>query len=259
MARAPADADLPAYTVRESRRAKRARIDVSAAGRVEVVVPAGFPQRKVPKLIAENRQWLERALERVRQRQAERPELHQRLPERIRLAALDLEWPVAYPGTGKAGVRESSDGQLRVHAPDRRGARDALCNWVTRTAKAHLVPWAGAVGKELGLTAGTIRVRAQASRWGSCSGRGNLNLNRNLLFLAPEVVRYLLVHELAHTVHMDHSPKFWALVAHLEPDYRHLDHQLRGAGGHVPVWALADRLLPPDFFDESGTHPLAGV
>lgn len=249
MGSAPPAADAPAYTVRESRRAKRARINVSPAGRVEVVVPAGFPHRKIPELVAANRQWLERALERVRQRQADHPEMHQGLPERIRLAALDREWPVVYPGSGNAGARESADGHLRVHAPDRRGARDALCNWLGRTAKAHLVPWAGSVAGDLGLTAGAVRVRAQASRWGSCSQRGNLNLNRNLLFLAPEVVRYLLVHELAHTVHMDHSPDFWALVARLEPGYRDLDRQLRRAAGQVPVWALADRLLPTDFFD----------
>lgn len=249
MGSSPPEADPPGYTVRESRRAKRARIDVSAAGRVEVVVPAGFPKRQVPALVAENRQWLDRALERVRRRQAEHPELHQRLPQRIRLPALDREWPVDYPSNGNAGARENADGQLRVHAPDRRRSRDALCNWLARTAKAHLVPWAGSVAGELGLTAGAICVRAQASRWGSCSSKGNLNLNRNLLFLAPEVVRYLLVHELAHTVHMDHSRDFWALVARLEPDYRDLDRQLCRAAGQVPVWALAERLLPPDFFD----------
>ncbi|MEF8792878.1 M48 family metallopeptidase [Thiohalorhabdus sp.] len=259
MGGSPPETDPPAYTVRESGRAKRARINVSPAGRVEVVVPAGFPKRQVPELVAANRQWLERALERVRRRQAEHPELHQGLPERIHLPALDREWAVVYPGSGKAGARESADGQLRVHAPDRRGARDALCNWLARTAHAHLVPWAGSVAEELGLTTRGVRVRAQARRWGSCSERGNLNLNRNLLFLAPEVVHYLLVHELAHTVHMDHSPDFWALVARLEPDYRALDRQLRRAAGQVPVWALADRLLPSDFFDEPGTHPLAGV
>jgi hypothetical protein len=240
--------DLPPYTVRESRRAKRARIDVSPAGRVEVVVPAGFPRRQVPALLADHRQWLEGALARVERRQAANPELHARLPERIHLAALGREWPVTYPGSGRAGVREAG-GALRVHAPDRRGARDALCRWLARTAKTALVPWAQAVAGELGLTVAGVSVRAQASRWGSCSSKGTLSLNRNLLFLDPAVVRYLFVHELAHTVHMDHSPEFWALVGRLEPDYRGLDRKLRGAAREVPVWALPERLLPPDFFD----------
>jgi hypothetical protein len=240
--------DLPPYTVRESRRAKRARIDVSPAGRVEVVVPAGFPRGQVPALLADNRAWLERALARVAQRRAERPELHARLPERIHLAALDRAWPVTYPGSGAAGVREAG-GELRVHAPDRRSARDGLCRWLARTAKAELVPWAHAVAGELGLTVAGVSVRAQASRWGSCSSKGTLSLNRNLLFLEPAVVRYLLVHELAHTVHMDHSADFWALVGRLEPAYRALDKQLRGAAREVPVWALPERLLPPNFFD----------
>ena len=240
--------DLPPYTVRESRRAKRARIDVSPAGRVEVVVPAGFPRRQVPQLLADNRAWLERALARVERRAAEAPELHARLPERIRLPVVGQSWTVTYPGKGRAGVREAG-GELRVHAPDRRGARDGLCRWLARTAKAELVPWAHAVAGELGLSVAGVSVRAQASRWGSCSSKGTLSLNRNLLFLEPAVVRYLLVHELAHTVHMDHSPEFWALVGRLEPDYRALDQKLRGAAHEVPVWALPERLLPPDFFD----------
>lgn len=240
---------LPAYTVRESRRAKRARIDVSPAGRVEVVVPAGFPRRQVPQLLADNRAWLERALARVEQRAAEAPELHARLPERVRLPALAREWTVSYPGTGRAGVREAGAGELRVHAGDRRGARDALCRWLARTAKVELVPWAHAVAGELGLSVAGVSVRAQASRWGSCSSKGTLSLNRNLLFLEPAVVRYLFVHELAHTVHMDHSPDFWALVGRLEPGYRALDKKLRGAAREVPVWALPERLLPTDFFD----------
>ncbi|HKJ70905.1 MAG TPA: YgjP-like metallopeptidase domain-containing protein [Gammaproteobacteria bacterium] len=241
-------AKLPAYTVRESRRAKRARIDVSPAGRVEVVVPAGFPRRRVPALLADNLRWLERALARVERRRAEAPELHARLPQRIHLTALDRAWPVTYPGGGRAEAREAGGG-LRVHAPDVRGARDALCRWLARTAKAELVPWAHSVAGVVGLPVGGVSVRAQASRWGSCSAKGSLSLNRNLLFLEPAVVRYLLVHELAHTVHMDHSPDFWGLVGRLEPDYRALDRKLRGAAREVPVWALPERLLPTDFFD----------
>ncbi len=242
-------ADLPPYTIRESRRAKRVRIDVSPAGRVEVVVPAGFPADQVPYLLAEHRAWLERALDRIRRRRSGDPELHARLPERVHLPALGREWPVSYPGGGRSGARQSRDGELRVHAPDARGARDALCSWLARTAKAELMPWAYAVAGELGLKVAGVSVRAQASRWGSCSSRGTLSLNRNLLFLRPAVVRYLLVHELAHTVHMDHSPDFWSLVDRLEPNYRKLDRQLRGAAREVPAWALPERMLPPDFFD----------
>jgi predicted metal-dependent hydrolase len=66
--------------------------------------------------------------------------------------------------------------------------------------------------------------------------RGNLALNTKLLFLPPELLRYVLVHELCHTVHMNHSKDFWRLVECHEPRYRVLDQQLRAAWKPVPRW-----------------------
>lgn len=71
----------------------------------------------------------------------------------------------------------------------------------------------------VGVDYGTITIRAQRTRWGSCSSRGNLNFNC-LLMLAPENVReYVVVHELCHRKEMNHSPQFWAEVARVLPDF----------------------------------------
>lgn len=241
--------DLPDYSIRESKRAKRVRIDVTPAGRVEVVVPAGFPHDRVPKLLTERRGWLEEALARVRRPEAASGQRNDRLPYRVDLPALGRQWPVVYSGRGRGGTREDGEGQLRVHGPDPATARNGLCRWLGRIARAELVPWAYGLAEERGLTLDGTSIRAQATRWGSCSTRGRLNLNRNLLFLEPAIVRYLLLHELAHRVHLDHSPAFWSLVARWEPGYARLDRELRESGGRqVPLWALPDRLLPSDFF-----------
>ncbi len=87
-------------------------------------------------------------------------------------------------------------------------------------AKQRIPPRAAHYAQLLGVTFGRITIRAQRTRWGSCSAAGNLNFNC-LLMLAPEAVAdYVIVHELCHRKEMNHSPRFWAEVEKVLPDYR---------------------------------------
>jgi len=108
---------------------------------------------------------------------------------------------------------------------------------LARDARAHLLPRLQALSRETGLRYRRARIAGQQTLWGSCSSRGTISLNYKLLFLPRELARYVLVHELAHTVHADHSPAFWGLVRRHEPDYEDLHDQLRDAGRWVPAWA----------------------
>ena len=83
----------------------------------------------------------------------------------------------------------------------------------------------------LGVTHGRITIRAQRSRWGSCSSKGNLNFNCLLALVPDDVLNYVIVHELCHLLEMNHSPAFWANVALLLPDYKKQRQWLKDNGG----------------------------
>lgn len=85
----------------------------------------------------------------------------------------------------------------------------------------------------IGVAYGRISIRKQKSRWGSCSREGNLNFNCLLLMAPPEVLDYVVVHELCHRLEMNHSPKFWAHVENVIPDYRKQRKWLKEHGGKL--------------------------
>ena len=85
----------------------------------------------------------------------------------------------------------------------------------------------------VGVSYGTITVRSQKTRWGSCSSAGNLNFNCLLLLAPPQVLDYVVVHELCHRKEMNHSPRFWAEVERILPDYRVHKKWLKDNGAHL--------------------------
>lgn len=107
---------------------------------------------------------------------------------------------------------------------------DAEIRELARQAKASLPERAAYFAPLVGVTYGNITIRSQRTRWGSCSSKGNLNFNC-LLMLAPEDVRdYVVVHELCHRKEMNHSPRFWAKVARILPNYRQSQKWLKEHG-----------------------------
>jgi len=228
---------LPDYRIRVSPRARRVRIRISPLGEVEVVLPPGFDPADVPRVLAERRDWLWRTRERLMQGARNRPETHGLQPRRVELQAIEEIWQVEYATDLSRKWLESRPMRRLILAPDRPAPH--LRDWLQRRAREILPDWLRQTAAELGFRINRISVRGQKTRWGSCSTRHDISLNRNLLLLPAPTVRYLFIHELCHTRHLNHSAHFWQEVARHAPDYPSHERQLREAARSLPLWVHA--------------------
>lgn len=232
---------LPSYTVRESPKAKHVSLKVSVAGSLEVVVPQGYDRTTIPAILQRKQRWINRVTQQIETRQSLAGlDQSDKLPEQLCLQAIDQTWRVSYCPTALPGVRtiEQTDAALALFGQvnDQAACQNALRQWVTVKAQQHLIPWLETLSSELDLPFTKASIRGQKTRWGSCSNRKTISVNCKLLFLPADLVRYVLVHELCHTIHLHHSADFWALVASYEPNYRQLDANLHDARYYVPLW-----------------------
>jgi predicted metal-dependent hydrolase len=241
--------DPPDYRIRVSARARQVRLVVTPERGLEVVIPRRFDRRRIPALVEDKKDWIERATARVEARRRRLRADPPRLPDTISLPALDEVWDVEYRpavtaavGTGRpslAAVAREHPGQRLVvggNADDAEACKAALCRWLRRRAEQTLVARLEQLAGEVGLGYTRASVRQQRTRWGSCSRQGTVSLNVRLLFLPARMVDYVLLHELCHTVEMNHSPRFWKLLQSIDRDCEAQKKSLKSAGTLVPTW-----------------------
>ncbi|MEP7245200.1 MAG: SprT family zinc-dependent metalloprotease [Gammaproteobacteria bacterium] len=232
------------WGIRESSRARRLTVRVFHSGRVEVVVPARTSRTTVDRFIDRHRLWIERKRAEAR-KNAPPPEAFP--PESIELSSPKETWRIHVAGgTGRPRIKVAAPGLLSLGGDmgNVRAVQNTLRLWLAQQAAEAFAPALEAVAKEMELPYRRLAVRRQRTRWGSCSARGTISLNCCLLFQRPEVLRYLLVHEMAHVRHMNHSARFWDLVERYCPNSRLLDRELLDGWRRVPSWVFRDHREP---------------
>lgn len=232
---------LPNYDIRESGRARHVSIKVHLDGVIEVVVPRGFDQGRIPELLEKRRAWLwqtKRNLE--RQTAALAPHHFAEKPDTIEVRSRHQIWQIRYQSTAAPRLELTQSAPqtlaLRGNTDHTAACTDLLRQWLTRKARAEFAPWLRELSFDLNLPFQRVSIRGQKTRWASCSSQKNISLNYKLLFLPPDLVQYVFVHELCHTVHMDHSKAFWQLVAEKQPDYGIYRDRIRDGWQYVPRW-----------------------
>ena len=117
---------------------------------------------------------------------------------------------------------EIADGEYRLTLPDpsdEDAVRAAVKSALSARALARVRQRLDHYVPRIGRAPGRVAIRDQKTRWGSCSARGNLNFNWKLIMAPPEVLDYVVIHELCHLIEFSHSPRFWALVERQMPEY----------------------------------------
>jgi len=198
------------WRVRRSARARRLTVRVFRDGGVEIVVPPRVAPPQIGDFVARHRLWIERQLQRT--------------------VPVDCSFP---PAT--LALRAAAE----VWQCDPAESRMKLVARLKGRAEGLFAPQLQQLAQSMDLRYRRLQIRRQRSRWGSCSIRGTISLNCCLLFQRPEVVRYLLVHELTHLKHMNHGARFWAEVERFEPQWRALDRELSRGWSQVPGWLTA--------------------
>ncbi|MCI9178657.1 MAG: M48 family metallopeptidase [Lachnospiraceae bacterium] len=168
-------------------------LEVDREGLVRVRAPLRAPEQAIRRMVEEKKAWIVQNILKMEARQKEAME--KGVPDYVKYPALENRY--------------------------RRQAREKLQQ---RTAY---------FARLMGVSYGKITVRAAKTRWGSCSGRGNLNFHWKLVLMPPEVLDYVVVHELAHRKEMNHSPAFWAEVKKILPDYQERRRWLKTYGQGV--------------------------
>ncbi|MCQ8117587.1 M48 family metallopeptidase [Methylomonas rosea] len=235
-------AALP-YNLRRSSRAKNTRIVVTA-DKIEVVAPLKVSERHIQAFVHAQKDWIEAALKRVAGRiQTAAPRL---APSEYRDGA-----HVPYQGrrlplkiiAGKAKtvrIELLNDEMFWVKLPtgiadEQHSAliRQALTRWMKNQAKQHVQELVDLHGPRFALFPRSIRIKTQKSRWGSCGPKNDINMNWLLLLAPAAVLEYVVVHELCHIKHKNHSPAFWQLVAEHLPDFKQHRLWLKQYGASV--------------------------
>lgn len=238
------------------------RLIVHASG-LEVVLPRGVRRERADRFVEANREWALRTLEKVRGRIPLVPQnpfqdlplfagLYNQPPPQIsiiNLRSIGRVYTVNYIRVpmlrGRATLlpqKNSRSRQLNVYcanpdSPPQSVVAGLLREWLREKAKLLLPETINSIADEIGIRRPSqIRIGFQRTVWGSRSATGRISLNAPLLFFPQNLLRHVLIHELCHTIHMDHSTKFKNLLRRLDPDSDRLSQALNRAETYLPPW-----------------------
>lgn len=227
------------YSIRKSARTKRLQLKINRLAQVEVVSPLVVGKNEIETFVQSHTSWIEKHKNKILSRLDKHENLSASPPDTIFISLLAKTYQVEYFSPAKKARFLIEADVLQIYANTDDEKKTALQAFVHSIAKEELTILLNETSENYALPYNKVFIKSQKTRWGSCSSKKNINLNRNMIFLRPCQVEYLLLHELCHTVHLNHSSRYWQLVSQFMPDYKTRDTSLRNATLDVPLWALS--------------------
>lgn len=242
------DGTIPC-TVRLSGRARFLRLRLLPDMTLEVVLPYGTSVAEARRFAESQLGWIVRTrrkmqLRKDQDRTPEKQDDTRLFPDHIDLEYLGGRFSVQYCYTSACWTAAKCTPETRTirvtgNVLKTGSVRNALIAMLKKAALAYVYPHLEGLASKFEFHPGPCSIRIQKGRWGSCSARGGaISLNAMLLFLPEELVEYILIHELCHLRHMDHSAAFWQEVSKYCPDYRKCRGRIRDL----------ERILPWKFY-----------
>ncbi|SPF42900.1 conserved hypothetical protein [Syntrophobacter sp. SbD1] len=221
------------YHVRKSARRKTLAITVHPDNRVIVAAPATYPQKDIQEFVQKKSDWVRKIiaanLQRVQQVQVKRFETGEEILYLGKKYILRVQWGLSPRVT-------LEDGHICVRLPAQGTASEPsqvkryLLEWYLARALARVKEKIPLYARRIGVNPGFVAIKSMKSRWGSCSIHGRISLAWNIIMAPEQILDYLIVHELCHMVHHNHSAEYWGLVESIIPDHRERRKWLRKNG-----------------------------
>lgn len=194
-------------------RARRLTLRLDSAGNPVVTVPRFTPKWFVNRFVKSQEEW-------IAKQQARFKEVKPVFVTETSAYLFGKIYQLAIQETGGSSKVTARGNSLIVSVHKGKSKTEVLNTFLKNTASHYIVPRTHQLAKKMKVEFTTITLRAQRTRWGSCSSRGSLNFNWKLVHFEPAIIDSVIIHELAHRKHMDHSKEFWRFVEQFDPEYR---------------------------------------
>lgn len=210
------------YQIKRSSRSLSLRISINTKAEVAVSAPKFMPEFMIRKFVEAQKTWIEGNLVKVKKDQIS--------VKTDELYIFDKKYQIAINNqTEKMGIFVKGE-KIFVNNLSKKSSakiKQQIEDFLKKTAAKYIATRTQILAKKMGISYQRISLRQQSSRWGSCSSHGNLNFNWRLVHYPPAIIDYVIIHELAHRLEMNHSKKFWEIVKKHDSEYLIHKGQLR--------------------------------